>query len=69
MSVHGFGQHEFDLVGVAERLKVVDQIPLSLYCAHPQIPVSMSSDPVTSVVMVSGAVDLLFHNDTSESVR
>jgi ABC-2 type transport system ATP-binding protein len=69
MPVRGFGQHEFDLVGVAERLQVGDQIALLIYGAHPQFPVSMSRDPVTSVVMVSGAVDLPFHNDSSESGR
>lgn len=61
MPVRGLGNHQFDLVGVAERLQAGDQIALLVYGAHPQFPLSMSRDPVTSVVMVSGEVQLPLH--------
>ena len=59
--IRGMGEHELDLVGVAERLEPGDSVALLIYGGHDQYHVTGSlnaANPVVMPVSVSGSVSL-----------
>lgn len=58
MPLRGFGVHEVDLVGVAERLQPGDQLVLLIYGNSPVFAATSSRDLTTAIVTVSGHVDV-----------
>lgn len=58
MPLRGFGQHEVELVGVAERLQPGDQLVLLVYGNSPVFIATSSRDLSTAVVTLSGTVNV-----------
>ncbi|MDC0662573.1 alpha/beta hydrolase [Marinobacter sp. SS21] len=58
MPVRGFGAHDLELVGIAERLRAGDQLVLMLYGQHPTFVGAFSRDLASWLVQVSGEVSL-----------
>ncbi|MDX1754423.1 MAG: CocE/NonD family hydrolase [Marinobacter sp.] len=58
MPVRGFGEHDIELVGIAERLQAGDQLVLMLYGQHPTFVGAFSRDLASWRVQVSGEVAL-----------
>ncbi|SFM11232.1 alpha/beta hydrolase family protein [Marinobacter zhejiangensis] len=58
MPVRGFGEHNVELVGIAERLSAGDQLVLMLYGQHPTFVGAFSRDLTSWLVQVSGQVSL-----------
>lgn len=58
MPVRGFGAHDLELVGIAERLQAGDQLVLMLYGQHPTFVAAFSRDLVSWLVQVGGEVSL-----------
>ncbi|WP_203299818.1 CocE/NonD family hydrolase [Marinobacter sediminum] len=56
--VRGFGQHTFEMTGVAERLSNGDKLVLMLYGQHPTFLGAFSRDLAATAVSVSGEVAL-----------
>lgn len=56
--VRGFGEHDVELTGIAERLNSGDQLVLMLYGQHPTFAGAFSRDLTVSAVSVSGDVSL-----------
>lgn len=58
MPVRGFGEHNIELVGIAERLQAGDQLVLMLYGQHPTFVGAFSRDLASWLVQVTGEVSL-----------
>ena len=56
--VRGFGTHEINLTGIAERLSAGDELALMLYPQHSTFPLMVSRDLTSFLVQVSGTVNL-----------
>ncbi len=56
--VRGFGTHELDMTGIAERLDAGDEIALLIYGFHPQYPISFSRDLLVPAASISGLIAL-----------
>ncbi len=56
--IRGFGEHAFEMVGVAERLNAGDQLVLLLYGQHPTFIGAFSRDLAATAVSVGGEVAL-----------
>ncbi|WP_297795806.1 alpha/beta fold hydrolase [uncultured Marinobacter sp.] len=56
--VRGFGRHDIELTGIAERLNTGDQLVLMLYGQHPTFVGAFSRDLTVPAVSVSGDVSL-----------
>lgn len=56
--IRGFGQHEIELTGIAERLNSGDQLVLMLYGQHPTFLGAFSRDLTVTAVTVGGEVSL-----------
>ncbi|MGM0769288.1 MAG: alpha/beta hydrolase family protein [Pseudomonadota bacterium] len=56
--VRGFGEHDIELTGIAERLEAGDQLVLMLYGQHPTFLGAFSRDLTVASVNVSGEVAL-----------
>ncbi len=56
--VRGFGEHDVELTGIAERLNSGDQLVLMLYGQHPTFAGAFSRDLTVTVVTVGGEVSL-----------
>lgn len=56
--VRGFGEHELDMTGVAERLSDGDELGLLIYGFHPQYPISFSRDLFVPASRINGRVEL-----------
>lgn len=66
--VRGFGQHDVNMVGVAERLYGGDQVAVLVYGFHPQYLVTWSRDLLVPAAIISGQVALPLL-DASDIVR
>lgn len=56
--VRGFGQHDLDMTGIAERLAPGEQVALLIYAFHLQYPVTWSRDVLLPALKLSGKVQL-----------
>lgn len=56
--VRGFGTHELDMTGIAERLAPGEEVALLIYAFHAQYPVTWSRDVLLPALKVSGSVQL-----------
>ncbi len=56
--VRGFGPHQLDMGGVAERLNPGDELALLIYGFHAQFPISWSRDLLVPAVNLSGTLEL-----------
>jgi ABC-2 type transport system ATP-binding protein len=56
--LRGLGNHNVDIVGVAERIKAGDELALLFYAEHPQFASSVSRDVSIPAVTVIGEIDL-----------
>lgn len=58
MPLRGFGLHEVDMVGIAERLQPGDQLVLLIYGNSPLFAATSSRDVSTAIATLSGHVDV-----------
>lgn len=56
--LRGFGTHDLDMTGVAERLSEGDQIGVLIYGFHPQYPITFSRDLLVPASSISGSVQI-----------
>ena len=56
--IRGFGHHQIEMSGIAERLGEGDEVGFLVYGFHAQYPVSWSRDLFVPAVTVSGSVEL-----------
>ncbi len=56
--VRGFGPHQLDMNGIAERLNPGDELALLIYGFHAQFPITWSRDLLVPAVNVSGTLQL-----------
>jgi ABC-2 type transport system ATP-binding protein len=56
--IRGLGEHDIDLVGIAERLNKGDEVAVLFYAVHPQFASSVSRDLTIPAVSISGTVSL-----------
>lgn len=56
--IRGLGEHNVELVGVAERLLPGDELALLVYAVHPQFASAASRDPSLPFVSINGLVEL-----------
>ena len=56
--LRGFGPHQLDMNGIAERLRPGDELALLIYGFHAQFPISWSRDLLVPAVTVSGTLQL-----------
>ncbi|NKF22353.1 CocE/NonD family hydrolase [Solimonas marina] len=56
--VRGFGQHDLEMNGIAERLAEGEQVALLIYAFHAQYPVTWSRDLLVPALTLSGTVEL-----------
>jgi hypothetical protein len=56
--IRGLGDHNIDLVGIAERLNKGDELAVLFYAVHPQFASSASRDLTIPAVNISGTVSL-----------
>jgi ABC-2 type transport system ATP-binding protein len=56
--IRGLGQHDVDLVGIAERLNKDDEVVVLFYAVHPQFASSSSRDLTIPAVNINGTVSL-----------
>jgi pimeloyl-ACP methyl ester carboxylesterase len=56
--MRGLGEHDIDLVGIAERLNKGDEVAVLFYAVHPQFASSVSRDLTIPAVNISGTVSL-----------
>jgi pimeloyl-ACP methyl ester carboxylesterase len=56
--IRGLGEHDIDLVGIAERLQQGDELAVLFYAVHPQFASSASRDLTIPAVNISGTVAL-----------
>jgi pimeloyl-ACP methyl ester carboxylesterase len=56
--IRGLGEHDIDLVGIAERLHKDDELAVLFYAVHPQFASSASRDLTIPAVNISGTVSL-----------
>jgi hypothetical protein len=54
--IRGLGEHDIDLVGIAERLNKDDEVAVLFYAVHPQFASSVSRDLTIPAVNISGDV-------------
>jgi pimeloyl-ACP methyl ester carboxylesterase len=54
--IRGLGEHDIDLVGIAERLQPGDELAVMFYAVHPQFASSASRDLTIPAVNISGKV-------------
>jgi len=56
--VRGFGTHEIEMNGIAERLAEGDELALLIYAFHAQFPITWSRDLLVPALKLSGTVEL-----------
>jgi ABC-2 type transport system ATP-binding protein len=56
--MRGLGEHDIDLVGIAERLNKDDEVAVLFYAVHPQFASSASRDLTIPAVNIGGTVSL-----------
>ena len=56
--LRGFGSHDLDMTGIAERLSEGDELGLLIYGFHPQYPVSFSRDLLVPASTINGSVQI-----------
>lgn len=56
--VRGFGMHELEMNGIAERLGEGDELALLIYAFHAQFPITWSRDLLVPALKLSGSVEL-----------
>jgi len=56
--IRGFGPHQLDMTGIAERLSAGDEVALLIYGFHPQYPISFSRDLLVPATSINGRVEL-----------
>jgi hypothetical protein len=56
--IRGLGEHDIDLVGIAERLNKGDEVAVLFYAVHPQFASSVSRDLTIPAVIITGTVSL-----------
>lgn len=56
--VRGFGAHELEMNGIAERLAEGEEVALLIYAFHAQFPITWSRDLLVPAMKLSGSVDL-----------
>jgi ABC-2 type transport system ATP-binding protein len=56
--LRGFGNHDLDMTGIAERLSEGDELGLLIYGFHPQYPVSFSRDLLVPASTINGSVQI-----------
>jgi ABC-2 type transport system ATP-binding protein len=56
--IRGLGEHDIDLVGIAERLHKDDEVAVLFYAVHPQFASSASRDLTIPAVNISGTISL-----------
>ncbi|HVT36331.1 MAG TPA: CocE/NonD family hydrolase [Nevskiaceae bacterium] len=66
--VRGFGQHDLQMNGIAERIPAGDQLAVLIYGFHLQYPVTWSRDLLVPAATISGTISLPVL-DKSEIVR
>lgn len=66
--VRGFGQHDLEMNGIAERLAEGEQVALLIYAFTAQYPITWSRDVAVPASTLSGTVDLPLLN-ASDIVR
>ncbi|NGY04577.1 peptidase S15 [Solimonas terrae] len=56
--VRGFGQHDLEMNGIAERLAEGEQVALLIYAFNAQFPITWSRDIAVPAATLSGSVEL-----------
>ncbi|MES1930848.1 peptidase S15 [Salinisphaera dokdonensis CL-ES53] len=56
--LRGFGTHDLDMTGVAERLSAGDEVGVLIYGFHPQYPISFSRDLFVPASTINGNVEI-----------
>jgi ABC-2 type transport system ATP-binding protein len=56
--VRGFGTHDLEMNGIAERLPENEEVALLIYAFHAQFPVTWSRDIFVPAVNLTGTIDL-----------
>ena len=56
--LRGFGSHELDMTGVAERLSEGDEVGVLIYGFHPQYPITFSRDLLVPASSINGRVEI-----------
>ena len=56
--VRGFGAHQLEMNGIAERLNPGDELALLIYGFHAQFPITWSRDLLVPAVTLSGTLEL-----------
>lgn len=56
--VRGFGEHKYNMNGIAERLQPGEQVALLIYAFNLQYPVTWSRDVLVPAMQISGSVQL-----------
>ncbi|QHS09515.1 alpha/beta fold hydrolase [Sinimarinibacterium sp. NLF-5-8] len=56
--IRGFGHHQVEMTGIAERLAAGDELALLVYGFHLQYPITWSRDLLIPALKISGRIDL-----------
>lgn len=56
--LRGFGEHDLDMTGIAERLSKNDEVGLLIFGFHPQYPVTFSRDLLVPASSINGSVEI-----------
>ncbi len=67
--IRGLGEHDIDLVGIAERINDGDELAVLFYAVHPQFASSASRDLSVPAVTISGTIALPLYvaNETGQA--